>query len=60
MVECFGFENRRTFTGTEGSNPSLSDKIDVKLFKKRVTEEFFINQHKNTFVELKHPFMNKS
>ena len=26
-VDCFGFENRRSFTATEGSNPSLSDHV---------------------------------
>ena len=25
MVQCIGFENRRSFTVTEGSNPSLSE-----------------------------------
>jgi hypothetical protein len=31
VVECFGFENRRTCKGTEGSNPSLSVLIDVEI-----------------------------
>ena len=36
MVECTGLENRRTFTGTEGSNPSPSAR-----FKAYVDQDCF-------------------
>jgi hypothetical protein len=32
VVDCIGFENRRNFTVTEGSNPSLSVKVKIKDF----------------------------
>ncbi len=32
VVDCIGFENRRNFTVTEGSNPSLSVKVKVTGF----------------------------
>ena len=34
MVDCIGFENRRSFTATEGSNPSLSEWVK-KLFENK-------------------------
>ena len=30
-VECSGLENRQTFTGLVGSNPTLSVRMDVAL-----------------------------
>ena len=42
VVDCIGFENRRNFTVTEGSNPSLSvsfrkEKTTFQLKLKRLT-----------------------
>ncbi len=33
MVDCTGLENRSPFTGTEGSNPSLSAKLWIRTGK---------------------------
>ncbi len=41
MAECAGLENRCTFTGTEGSNPSLSALFSGETAAAAVSPDFF-------------------
>ena len=41
MAECAGLENRCTFTGTEGSNPSLSALFSGETAVVAVSPDFF-------------------